>query len=172
MKNTFSFASFLAAALAQSTSLPDLIKSQPDLSILGEAIGMVPDLAKTLGGLKDVTLLAPTDSAFKALLNMDENLENTAIKQKNVEAIAALLSYHVLNGTFTSGDFTGIPTYVHSLFTQASKAQGMSLTNVTEGQNVGLVLNDKNATILSGELQSANVVQAVSIMFSTYSNQD
>ncbi|KAJ4301397.1 hypothetical protein N0V90_003489 [Kalmusia sp. IMI 367209] len=160
MKSTLAFTACLSAVLAQSPSLSELIQSQSDLSILGDALSIVPDLAETLSGLKDVTILAPTDSAFKDLLAQDPNQENTAITQRNPEAIAALLAYHVLNGTYVSTDFNGVPTYVNTLFTQSYVIDGSAATNVTDGQNVGLVLNGKNATILSGELQSANVVQA------------
>jgi len=161
MKTTaLTFAACMSAVLAQTPSLSELIASQSDLSTLGEALGLVPDLAELVSGLKDITILAPTNAAFEALLAQRPNTANTAITEKNTEAVAALLAYHVLNGTYASTDFSEVPTYRHSLFTQSLTVGGSALTNVTDGQNIGLVLNDKNATLLSGDLQSANVVEA------------
>jgi uncharacterized surface protein with fasciclin (FAS1) repeats len=163
MKIRVAFAACISAVLAQSPTLSELIQSQSDLSILGDALSIVPDLAKTLSGLKDITILAPTNAAFEALLAQGPNQDNIAVSQRIPEAVAALLAYHVLNGTYTSSYFNGIPTYVNTLLTQSFVIDGSVRTNVTDGQNLGLVLNGANATILSGELQSANVVEAVCI---------
>ena len=159
MKTTFAVASFVAAVLAQAPSISDLIASQPDLSILGTALGLVPELAEVLGGLSGVTILAPTDSAFEALLGGNTTQEAFSISQQDAAAVARILSYHVLNGTYTSSDFSETPAFAQTLLTPSSDEPFVS--NVTGGQNVGLVLDGENATILSGELQSANVVQAV-----------
>lgn len=159
MKTTLALATYVAAVLAQSPNLSELIESQPDLSILGSALGLVPDLAKTLSGLQGITIFAPTDSAFQALLGGNTTQESFTVSQRDAVGIASILSYHVLNGTYTSSDFSEIPTYVHSLL--APSPNTAYPANVTEGQNVGLVLNGENATVLSGDLQAANVVQAV-----------
>ena len=168
---TFTLAACISAVLAQSTTLTELIQSQPDLSTLGKALELVPDVAETLSGLKDITILAPNNAAFEALLAMDPNTENSAITQRNADAISALLAYHVLNGTYASTDFSEVPTYYNSIFTPAFTVDGAALTNVTLGQNVGLVLNGQNATILSGDLQTANVVEAVRNLCTTLSSR-
>lgn len=156
MKSAFAIAAYVSAVLAQAPSLTDLIQSQPDLSTLGTVLGLVPDLAETVTGLSDITILAPTNSAFEALLaQVGEGILN------DTGAVASILAYHVLNGTFTSSDFSEVPTYVNSLFVPS--LSGTFTTNVTEGQNVGLVLDGENALILSGLLQSATVTQAVRV---------
>lgn len=159
MKTTFALVACIAAVLAQSPSLSELIESQSDLSILGTALGLVPELAETLTGLSGITILAPTDSAFQALLGGETTQEGFSISQRDAKAVARILSYHVLNGTYTSSDFSEVPTYVNSLLLPSSEDPFPS--NVTEGQNVGLVLDGENATILSGDLQTATVSQAV-----------
>ncbi|KAF1970541.1 Fasciclin-domain-containing protein [Bimuria novae-zelandiae CBS 107.79] len=157
MRTTITLAAYISAVLAQSTSLTELIQSQPDLSTLGTALSLVPELLDTLGGLQGITILAPTNSAFEALLAQNTTQESFSISQSDAQAVASILAYHVLNGTYTSSDFSGVPTYVNTLLAPTS---GVFPANVTEGQNLGLVLNGENATILSGELQSANVVEA------------
>lgn len=160
MKTSLALASYITAVLAQTPSLTDLLASQSDLSNLGAALGSVPDLAKTLAGLSDITILAPTDNAFAALLSKGASPEGDAVKSNDTQAIAAILAYHVLNGTYVSSDFKDTPAFVHSLFTPSF--EGSLRTNVTGGQNVGLVLDGKNANILSGGLSSAIVTEAVS----------
>lgn len=163
MKNQLlTFAVFISTTVAQTLNLAELIQSQPDLSTLGDALSIVPDLAETVSGLKGITILAPTNSAFEALLAQDSSEDSNAIRNRNAEGVAAILSYHVLNGTFVSSDFTNVPTFVNSLLKPSVKVMGHARTNVTGGQNVGLVLDGKDAQILSGELQSCKVVQAVS----------
>jgi uncharacterized surface protein with fasciclin (FAS1) repeats len=160
---TLAFAAFISAVLAQAPTLTELIASQDDLSTLGGALAAVPELAEAVSGLKDITILAPTNAAFEALLAQEGSAVSAAIKAQNVEAIAALLSYHVLNGTYASTDFSDIPAFGASLLTNAATVDGYAVANTALGQNVGLVLNGENATLLSGELQSANVVEAVCI---------
>jgi uncharacterized surface protein with fasciclin (FAS1) repeats len=161
---TLALAAWVSTVLAQTPSLSELIASQSDLSTLGQALTFIPDLAKTVSGLKDITILAPTNAAFESLI-LDQGF-TAASKEKNyvtsnsTEGIAALIAYHVLNGTYASTDFSEIPSYHNSLLTPALTVDGSALTNVTKGQNVGLVLNGKNATILNGDLLTANVVQA------------
>jgi uncharacterized surface protein with fasciclin (FAS1) repeats len=159
MKTTFTLAAFVASVLAQSPSLSELIESQPDLSILGTALGLVPELAETLTGLSGITIFAPTDSAFQALLGGETSQESFSISQRDAKAVARILSYHVLNGTYTSSDFSEIPTYVNTLLTPSSESPFVS--NVTEGQNLGLVLDGESATILSGDFNTATVTEAV-----------
>jgi uncharacterized surface protein with fasciclin (FAS1) repeats len=150
MRTSFTLALTALASTTLAQTLSDVLASQPDLSTLASALGLVPDLAKTVSGLKDITILAPTNDAFKGL--NANGPEAFAIKNKDRDVISQLLSYHVINGTFGSKDFTKIPTYVNSLLMQG---------NVTAGQNMGLVLNGDKAAILSGQLQYCSVVQAV-----------
>lgn len=55
--------------VVSAQSLTDLIGQTPDLSQLGTLLGQYPDLAQTLGGLSNITVLAPNNAALSALLN-------------------------------------------------------------------------------------------------------
>jgi uncharacterized surface protein with fasciclin (FAS1) repeats len=159
MRTSLALAACVSAVLAQAPSLTDLIASQPDLSTLGSALGSLPDLVKTLSGLSNITILAPTNSAFDLLLAQEATPESEAISSSDAQGIAAVLAYHVLNGTYVSSDFSDTPAFVNSLFKPSS--EGSIRTNVTDGQNVGLKLDGEKATILSAGMP-ANVIEAVS----------
>lgn len=57
------------AGIVSGQSLTDLIGQNQDLSQLGTLLGQYPDLAQTLGGLSNITVLAPNNAALSALLN-------------------------------------------------------------------------------------------------------
>ena len=70
-----SIAALIAAVSAQnatnssSTSLTDLLGATASLSSLTAAVQLVPGLADTLGGLSNITILAPSNEAFQAMSN-------------------------------------------------------------------------------------------------------
>lgn len=57
------------AGIVSGQSLTDLIGQNQDLSQLGTLLGQYPDLAQQLGGLSNITVLAPNNAALSALLN-------------------------------------------------------------------------------------------------------
>ncbi|KAL6709841.1 hypothetical protein ACN47E_000626 [Coniothyrium glycines] len=157
---TLTLSTLLSLAAAQTPTLPELIASQPDLSILLDALSIVPDFATLLTGLSDITILAPTNTAFEKLLAAGLNAENQAVSTRDPDGVSTLLSYHVINGTVTSADFSNIPTYTNTIFNQSYSIFDVIRTNVTTGQNVGYVLDGETPKFLSGELRSSTVVQA------------
>jgi uncharacterized surface protein with fasciclin (FAS1) repeats len=70
--------------------------------------------------------------------------------------VAALLTYHVVNGTFYASDFSSTPAFAPTLLSNTS------FTNVTGGQVIEAVSDGTNITILSGLLAESKVVAAVS----------
>jgi hypothetical protein len=70
-------------------------------------------------------------------------------------AVAALLTYHVLNGTYKSSAFTNTSQFLPTLLTNETYA------NVTGGQRVEARLNGSSVEIFSGLLQKSMVVTAV-----------
>lgn len=162
MRSTLTILTALTSyVLAQTPSLVELLQSQPDLTSLTNALLAVPDFAGIAATLTNITILAPIDSAFESLLAGDLTAESQAIETQDPDGISTLLAYHVINGTYNSSSFTSTPTYVNTIFNQSYAIFDTIRTNVTAGQNVGLVLNGENATVLSGELMSSNVVEAV-----------
>jgi hypothetical protein len=73
-------------------------------------------------------------------------------------ALAALLTYHVLSGTYPASAFTNISAFVPTLLTNTSYA------NVTGGQRVGGISNGTDVLISSGLLQQSKVTTAVSLL--------
>jgi transforming growth factor-beta-induced protein len=71
------------------------------------------------------------------------------------DVVAALLSYHVLNGTFPASAFTPAPAFVPTLLSNAS------YTNVTGGQRVEGYLNGTSVIVVSGALSMSMVTTAV-----------
>lgn len=148
--------------VAAQNALVDLLGTQPDLSTLADALSIVPDLVGVLGNATNITILAPVNDAFARVSN--DTAEGLALSTRDANGTAALLSYHVLNGSYPSSSFTDVATYYSTLFNQDALIMGTVRTNVTAGQNLGLVRDGGNYTIISGELQTSNVVQAASAL--------
>src|ERR1700761_3814131 len=88
-----------AVVLAQGT--PDLataLGANANLSVLAGLVKAQPQLLQALGSATNITILAPNNNALSTLLN------TTAGKSlaSDPGAVTALLSYHVLNGTYFS----------------------------------------------------------------------
>lgn len=144
------FVSALASvALAQTT--PDLttaLGGNPDLSSLVSLIKLQPQLLASLGSAKNITILAPNNAALAGIANSS--------LASNSAAVTALLSYHVLNGTYGSAQVTNTSAFIPTLLTDKA------YTNVTGGQVVEAQLARGNVSIISGLLQNSTVTQAVS----------
>jgi uncharacterized surface protein with fasciclin (FAS1) repeats len=139
---------FLALAALASTacaqSLTELLSNTTQLSNLTTYLGLFPQLSQTLSQLTNVTILAPSNDAFMALMNTSAGM--AAINDTNL--VEALLTYHVLNGTYSSFENT---SFVHTALMDGMYA------NVTGGQVVEAVAgSDGNVTFVTGLLQQAN----------------
>jgi uncharacterized surface protein with fasciclin (FAS1) repeats len=110
----------LSAQNSTLSTLNSLLAAQP--ALLGS-------LTKnnTQSGL---TILAPNNAAFSKTLSTPEGKALAA----DSGAVAALLSYHVLSGTFPASAFTSTAQFIPTLMTNATFA------NVTGGQVVMAVL--------------------------------
>jgi hypothetical protein len=72
-----------------------------------------------------------------------------------LDSVAALLTYHVLNGTYPGSAFTNMSAFVPTLLSNET------YTNVTGGQVVGGKTNGSDVVIYSGLLQASKVTTAV-----------
>lgn len=154
-------ASSAFAGVALCQSLTEVIQSQEDLSTLLSALEAIPDLATALAGLSDITILAPTNEAFAAL--PPDTQEGIAVEQQIPEAIRTLIAYHVLDGSYPASAASDVPVFVPTFFNSSYAIGGTVRTNVTGGQNVGILSGeDGGVNVLSGELDVCQVVQAVS----------
>lgn len=139
------------AGVVSGQSLTDLIGQNQDLSQLGTLLGQYPDLAQTLGGLSNITVLAPNNAALSALLN-DSSV--TAAVAADPGLVPAILTYHVLNGTYRSTDITDTPAFPKTLLTNST------YTNVTGGQVVKAETEDDSVVFTSGLLRQSRVATA------------
>jgi uncharacterized surface protein with fasciclin (FAS1) repeats len=112
---------------------------------------LVPTHTQTLSTAQNITLLAPSNTAFAALLARNPR---SAELMTNPRALAGVLQYHVLAGRFVSGDFARAARFPATLL-------AAPFANVTGGQRVGLVVVEGEARVVSGFKQVAGVVTAV-----------
>ncbi|KAI3399300.1 hypothetical protein diail_7255 [Diaporthe ilicicola] len=139
------------AGIVSGQSLTDVIGQNQDLSQLGTLLGQYPDLAQQLGGLSNITVLAPNNAALSALLN---NSATTAAVAADPGLVPAILMYHVLNGTIRSTDITDTPAFPKTLLTNST------YTNVTGGQVVKAETEDGGVVFTSGLLMQSRVATA------------
>jgi uncharacterized surface protein with fasciclin (FAS1) repeats len=154
MKGSFSLFALAAVAFAQDegSAILTAIQIQTDLTQLFAALQLFPDVVSTLRSASNITIFAPTDTAFAAL----------GSDAPTGDALAAILNYHVVLGYYPASTIPTTPTYVQTLLTPELSQTDTALINVTGGQYVGVVNNGTGVQVLSGDLAVSNVVEAVS----------
>ncbi|PNP60786.1 hypothetical protein FNYG_14478 [Fusarium nygamai] len=150
-----SLVTLAVSGLATGQSRPNLTAAlDSENTTLSELNGLLraqPSLLRDLGRLRNVTILAPSNDAIEELLN-DTGVARFV--ESDPSAIAAILQYHVLNGTYYASNLTDTPAFVPTLLNNATYA------NVTGGQRVEVVADNDTVSIYSGLRQQANVTQA------------
>ncbi|CAK7233261.1 hypothetical protein SBRCBS47491_008548 [Sporothrix bragantina] len=137
---------------ASAASLGDVLSAQNStLSTLNGLLSSNPDIVKVLDDASDITVLAPSNDALSKFLS---NPDNAASVVSNPGLISALLSYHVLNGTWYTSNFTNTSTFLPTWLSNSSYA------NVTGGQVVEAALDNNNVTFWSALKQNTTVSQA------------
>jgi uncharacterized surface protein with fasciclin (FAS1) repeats len=147
-----------AVARAQDSAPQDLattLSNTPELANLTSILQSQPALVEALSQAQDITILAPSNNAFEQLLSTEEGKAVAA----DPGALAALLTYHVLNGTFRAADITETPAFVPTLLTNTT------YTNVTGGQVVKAVADGENVRFFSGLFGNSTVTTAVRPLF-------
>jgi uncharacterized surface protein with fasciclin (FAS1) repeats len=89
------------APAAPTKNIVELAQATPDLSILVEAV-VAADLAGALSGAGPLTVFAPTNAAFAALL--DELKLTKAQLLANKPLLTAVLTYHVVPAKVLKAD--------------------------------------------------------------------
>ena len=141
------------ASLGAGQSLIDALSGQPSLSNLTTYLNLYPDFKNQLESMSNITLLAPTNTAFMQLLNSSNG---AAIQANDRSTIEAFFSYHVLNGTYQ--DFSSTPQFPTTLLTSPMYA------NLTGGQVVEAIgsgrgnSGNSTAVFYSGLLQNSSTV--------------
>ena len=152
----FKYLSFAAlAATASAQSLTNALAGQPSLSNLTTYLGLFPSLVTQLEGLKNVTLLAPNNQAFEALL------ANNPALASDTGLIEAVLTYHVLNGRYAN--FSTTPSFIHTAL------MNTTYSNVTGGQVVEAVGSSNGSTFYTG-MSSPQSCPETHLNMSSYGN--
>ncbi|TLS25150.1 hypothetical protein PpBr36_07933 [Pyricularia pennisetigena] len=143
-----------AVALAQtntngsSTSLTAALASQPDLSNMIALLSTQPTFMAQLSLAQNVTFLAPSNNALNDFLN---GPNATPLNRTTPLGVAALLSYHVLNGTFYDSEINDDTRVVNTALNLAP------YSNITGGQRISFRRQDGNATFFSGLMEMSSV---------------
>ncbi|KAI1749705.1 FAS1 domain-containing protein [Xylaria castorea] len=133
-----------------ASSLTDALGSQnSSLSSLNALLQQNPQFLQTIGNASNVTFLAPNNDAIDALMN--NNNSNSSFPVTSPGDLQALLSYHVLNGTYYPSNISN-PQFIPTHLTNAS------YTNETDGQRVECMSNDNNVTFISALKQNISAV--------------
>lgn len=146
-------AALAAGASAQMMNLTALLSSTPQLSNLTTYVSFYPAVLDALSAAKNITILAPSNEAFSKLM---ASPAGAAIQANDTALIQAVLTYHVLNGTYPASEVTAMPAFIPTLL------MNMNYTNVTGGQVVEAVKMGSNVTFISGLLMNSTVTKAVS----------
>ncbi|KAI2778001.1 FAS1 domain-containing protein [Daldinia loculata] len=136
-------------AAAQTPSLSDALGSQnSSLSSLNALIASNSQFFESLNKLQNVTILAPSNDAISAQTSNNE----TAFQLDDSDYLQALLSYHILNGTYHNDSFGNESVFIPTLLTNKT------YTNVTGGQVVEARLHDNNVTFFSALKENATII--------------
>ncbi|KAL1957847.1 hypothetical protein VTO42DRAFT_5412 [Malbranchea cinnamomea] len=143
----------LWAGGATAQSFADRISSIPELSNISFYVGQNPELRSVFDS-RNVTILAPEDSAFHDLVGMLQ--VNATEPLPNATGIRGILEYHIVNGTHPSTDFNSTPRFLSTHLTNPG------FTNVSGGQVVQIVDRDGTLECISGLNAQARFVRSVS----------
>ncbi|MCJ1259640.1 hypothetical protein MMC24_007479 [Lignoscripta atroalba] len=146
-----SLAALAATASAQSMNLTGTLMATPELSNLTTYVSLFPELLSSLSSATNVTILAPSNDAFAKFMNSSAG---SVIAANDTAAIQAVLSYHVLMGTYPSSAVMTTPAFIPTMLSN------MAFSNVTGGQVVEAIMMGENVMFYSGLLQNSTVTTA------------
>lgn len=148
------FTRLAMATRVSAQTLQDMLASQNStLSILNGFLEQQQALFNTVANTADITVLAPSNNA---LSNLPQSVVNQVSSDPNF--LSALLSYHILNGTYYASNLTDAqnPIYISTLLNSSS------YSNVTGGQRIISDTSNGNVNLWSGSLTPAVVQYNVS----------
>ncbi|KAF2473461.1 FAS1 domain-containing protein [Lindgomyces ingoldianus] len=139
-------------AFTQSTNqtLNATLSGNSQLSNLTTFLNASPGLIQALGQTQNITILAPNNDAFSALLSSSAG----GALASDSGLVSALLQYHVLNGTYPASMITNMSMFIPTLL------MNESYSSVTGGQRVEAVMIGNETVFYSGLLQNSTVTQA------------
>ncbi|ROT34492.1 FAS1 domain-containing protein [Sodiomyces alkalinus F11] len=147
-------------------SLEDLLRSENEtLGTLSSVLALLPDnVRSSLSQARDVTILAPNNDAFSRFLASQNVTSPNNATQLDPGLVAALLQYHVLNGTHYASNLTSGSEGIQFLATHLTNE---TYANVTGGQRVASVPSSdgQDVTFISGLKESAKLTDRRSLNY-------
>ncbi len=102
------------------SDIVDIASGNPNFSTLVAALSAA-GLVDTLRGDGPFTVFAPTNAAFEAL---PAGTVDTLLQPENVDQLRSILTYHVVPGSYTSGDLLGQQVDVATVNGQTVRVDG------------------------------------------------
>lgn len=123
-------------------TIADALENTEDLSILKSAVDAVDGLGTALLGQEAITVFAPSNDAFNAVLeDYDvDNLNDLVTELGGVEKLEEILNFHVVAGTEFAADL----------------ADGQTLTTIN-GQELTVTINGDGVFVNGAQVTTADV---------------
>ncbi|CAM1502628.1 Fc.00g074040.m01.CDS01 [Cosmosporella sp. VM-42] len=141
----------LAAAQSSQNITEVLAANNDTLSTLNGLLAAQPGLVRALSSMNNITILAPSNDAFEAFLN---DTDVARMVGADPGAVTAVLSYHVLNGTYMANDFMNTSMFIETMLSNRT------YENVTGGQVVEARMNNDTVSFYSALKAESNVTTA------------
>jgi uncharacterized surface protein with fasciclin (FAS1) repeats len=143
------FCFWIFVSQVQSQALLSVLQEHFELSTFNHYVNASSKLTNLLSSADNVTLLAPSNTAFETWLAS----QSPALTNDQIEAF---LTYHLIHGVFPTVSFSSQPQFAGSFLTNTSYA------NVTDGQRVEFVSgNGGDPQIVSGNKSVTGIGTAV-----------
>lgn len=139
-------------SIASAQNLTSVLSSNSELSNLTTYVSQIPSILAQLSSATNITILAPSNQAFEKLLNSSAG--SALLAGNQTAAIQALLTYHVISGTYPASAIPTTPAFVPSLLNEPR------YTNVTGGQRVQVVRSGNSVNVTSGLKSISSVTKA------------
>ncbi len=147
-----------------SSNIVQVASSNPDFSILVAAVTKA-DLATTLSGTTQLTVLAPTNAAFAKLAGTPLDAFSTAAKinavtdPAQISALRSVLLYHVLAGRKAAADF---PAGASAQVTQRPASAGVNDNTVYASRNGNNVFLNGGTRVVTADVAASNgIIHAI-----------
>ena len=116
-------------------------------------------LVDTLSSAGPFTVFAPTNEAFAKLPG---GTVDTLLKPENKDKLTAVLTYHVVSGTYTASKLIGLTKAGHGMATLKT-VQGGDLTFMKSGKGIAVkdAKGDVSRVTISDVMQSNGVIHVV-----------
>ena len=99
----------LAATASAQLNLTSVFLANPDLSDLTNYVRLFPAALQALESARNVTILAPSNTAFNNFLNSSAG---SLIRANDTATIEAFLNYNVINGTYYASAVNGTAAFL------------------------------------------------------------